>query len=89
MEENEVCPVFVARSEQQPTPHPEEADDWSWVRPEDLRVAVMSTPFAFSPWLVSQVRAGVLDKLPGQQGSDAPITGRDRVRIVAGIDGRR
>ncbi|SFV23913.1 isopentenyl-diphosphate Delta-isomerase [Micrococcus terreus] len=68
MEENEVCPVFVARSAQQPALDPEEADDFSWVRPSDLRAAVMSTPFAFSPWLVSQVRAGVLDKLPGQLG---------------------
>lgn len=65
MEENEVCPVFVARSAQQPALDPEEADDFSWVRPSDLRAAVMSTPFAFSPWLVLQVRAGVLDNIPG------------------------
>ena len=68
MEENEVCPVFVARSAQQPALDPEEADDFSWVRPSDLRAAVMSTPFAFSPWLVLQVRAGVLDNIPGQTG---------------------
>lgn len=68
MEENEVCPVFVARSAQQPALDPEEADDFSWVRPSDLRAAVMSTPFAFSPWLVLQVRAGALDNIPGQTG---------------------
>ena len=67
MEENEVCPVFMAQTEQaEPVPDPEEADDWAWVTPEDLRSAVTATPFAFSPWMNLQVNAGVLDNIAGQ-----------------------
>lgn len=68
MEEHEVCPVYIARTDDDPTPDPDEADDWSWVEPEQLRDAVTSAPFAFSPWLALQVRAGVLDNVPGQSG---------------------
>ncbi|WOO96831.1 isopentenyl-diphosphate Delta-isomerase [Micrococcus terreus] len=67
MEENEVCPVFMAQTEQaEPVPDPEEADDWAWVTPADLRSAVTATPFAFSPWMNLQVNAGVLDNIAGQ-----------------------
>jgi len=56
--ENEICPVFEAR-----LPHPEprlranpdEVMDWKWVAWDDLARAVRLTPFAFSPWAVSQI----------------------------------
>jgi isopentenyl-diphosphate delta-isomerase len=56
--ENEVCPVFVGRV-LHPTgefsPNAEEVMDWNWVEWADVKAAVLSTPFAFSPWAVQQV----------------------------------
>lgn len=54
--ENEVCPVFRTLSRDDPMPRPDEVDDWAWVAPGDLVRAVTATPFAFSPWLVLQLR---------------------------------
>ena len=51
--ENEVCPVFTARTAGEPQPHPEEVMDIAWVTVEDLRRAVEAAPWALSPWLVS------------------------------------
>lgn len=53
--ENEICPVFVARTDGDPRPLADEVCEWQWVSPEDLVRAVTATPFAFSPWLVKQV----------------------------------
>lgn len=52
--ENEVCPVFIARTSVTPNPNPEEVEEFVWVDPEDLILGVTKTPFTFSPWLVLQ-----------------------------------
>ncbi|WIM67109.1 isopentenyl-diphosphate Delta-isomerase [Corynebacterium breve] len=55
--ENEICPVFAVRmaAGAEITPNPEEVDSFIWVRPTDLLTAVDATPWAFSPWLVSEL----------------------------------
>lgn len=53
--ENEICPVFRAVVDVDPTPASDETDDWAWVSPAALRASVEATPFAFSPWLVLQL----------------------------------
>lgn len=53
--EHEVCPIFTARTADEPVPHPEEVMDLAWVEPGDLRDAVRAAPWAFSPWLVASV----------------------------------
>ena len=53
--ENEICPVFTARIRADLNPRPDEVCAHHWARPEDVRVAVDATPFAFSPWMVAQV----------------------------------
>jgi isopentenyl-diphosphate delta-isomerase len=52
--ENEVCPVYLARTDDDPTPDPAEVAELRWVDPEDLGRAIASAPWAFSPWLVEQ-----------------------------------
>ncbi len=52
--ENEVCPVFIAKSVSTPKPNPNEVEEYVWVEPEDLVAGVTKTPFAYSPWLVLQ-----------------------------------
>jgi isopentenyl-diphosphate delta-isomerase len=54
--ENEVCPVYRTVVRDDPMPKADEADDWAWVVPADLVKAVTATPFAFSPWLVLQLK---------------------------------
>lgn len=52
--ENEICPVFVARTSDVARPNPSEAIDAQWVDPPDLGASLRATPWAFSPWLVLQ-----------------------------------
>ena len=54
--ENEVCPVYIATTDDLPDPNPREVAEYAWVAPSDLARAVETAPFAFSPWLVLQAR---------------------------------
>lgn len=54
--ENELCPVFVATTEDEPHPNPDEVMAHRWVEPAHLAAALALTPWAFSPWLVLQAR---------------------------------
>ena len=53
--ENEVCPVFTARTSQVPVPDPDEVMELVWVSPEELRAAAAAAPWALSPWLREQL----------------------------------
>lgn len=53
--ENEICPVFTATVSSDPSPAPDEVEEWRWVAPASLRAAVEGAPFAFSPWLALQL----------------------------------
>lgn len=54
--ENEICPVYTARTDAQPVFDPDEVIDAQWVEPADLATALAATPWAFSPWLVLQAQ---------------------------------
>jgi len=54
--ENEVCPVWLATTDQELAPNPDEVAEVRWVDTVDLGRAVAATPWAFSPWMVEQVR---------------------------------
>ena len=54
--ENEVCPVYVAFTDDQPDPNTREIAEYAWVSPQELGRAVEAAPWAFSPWLVLQAR---------------------------------
>ncbi|GGK56093.1 isopentenyl-diphosphate Delta-isomerase [Ornithinimicrobium pekingense] len=53
--ENEVCPVFTARTTTAPVPDPDEVMELVWVTPEQLRAAASAAPWALSPWLREQL----------------------------------
>lgn len=55
IEENELCPVFVAELDGPLEPNPSEVADWAWIDVSGLAEAVERAPFAFSPWMVSQI----------------------------------
>ena len=52
--ENEVCPVYLASTADEPDPNPREVAEFAWIAPEELGRAVEAAPWAFSPWLVLQ-----------------------------------
>lgn len=52
--EHEVCPVYTARTRDEPALNPLEVAESRWVDPNDLGDSLISTPWAFSPWLVLQ-----------------------------------
>lgn len=54
--EHEVCPVYIARTSDEPVLNPLEVVDSEWVDPADLADALRATPWAFSPWLVLQAQ---------------------------------
>jgi len=74
--ENEVCPVFLAATDAEPEPNPDEVMDLRWVDPRSLGTALRATPWAFSPWFVSQARDMDL-YLPSGTGT-APTEGAPR-----------
>jgi isopentenyl-diphosphate delta-isomerase len=52
--EHEVCPVYLAYTDDEPVLNPLEVVDARWVEPEALATSLEATPWAFSPWLVLQ-----------------------------------
>jgi isopentenyl-diphosphate delta-isomerase len=48
--EHEFDHVFIGKSDANPKPNPEEAEDWKWIRPEDLRQDVKENPQKYTFW---------------------------------------
>lgn len=69
--EHEICPVYIARTDDELRPDPREVVDAEWVRPEDLARALEATPWAFSPWLVLQSQQLELFRSTGVSTADA------------------
>jgi isopentenyl-diphosphate delta-isomerase len=55
--ENEICPVYTARTLDAVLPDPDEVMEFQWVEPGLLTAAVTGAPWAFSPWLTLQLPA--------------------------------
>lgn len=72
--ENELCPVYRAVTDDVPRPNPAEVVETAWVRPEALARSVALTPWAFSPWLVLQLKEfAVLEQLSVQENRDVEV----------------
>jgi isopentenyl-diphosphate Delta-isomerase len=54
--ENELCPVYLASTGDEPDPNPREVAEYRWIAPRRLGQVVDAAPWAFSPWLVLQAR---------------------------------
>jgi isopentenyl-diphosphate Delta-isomerase len=53
--ENEVCPVLMARTTDEPDPDPDEVCAWHWADWDDVAETARRTPWALSPWSVLQI----------------------------------
>lgn len=69
--ENEVCPVWFATTTDEVVPNPDEAMDLAWISTADLGRAASAAPWAFSPWMVSQI-VQLADLVPGTASPGAP-----------------
>ena len=67
MVEYEICPVFVAVTDDEPEPNPLEVAEARWVEADDLAASIRTTPWAFSPWLVLQAEQLHLFDAPSRQ----------------------
>ena len=54
--ENEICPVYRATAHTDPVPNPDEVAEYVWTDPAHLRASALSSPWAFSPWMVLQLK---------------------------------
>lgn len=52
IEENEHCPVFIARAVSTTLPNPDEVAEIQWTSVAALSSATDAAPWAFSPWLI-------------------------------------
>lgn len=55
IEENEHCPVFIARATSSVVPNPAEVAEIQWTSVSALSTATKSAPWAFSPWLIGHL----------------------------------
>jgi isopentenyl-diphosphate delta-isomerase len=55
--ENELCPVYLATTADEPDPSPDEVMELVWVDPERVHHLVEVAPFLVSPWMTLQVAA--------------------------------
>ena len=49
--ENELCHVFIGKSDTKPNVDPSEIDDWKYMEIEELTKSIEKTPDQFTPWL--------------------------------------
>jgi isopentenyl-diphosphate delta-isomerase len=54
--EHEICPVYIAHTDDEPDLNPREVVESRWVEPAALATALVAAPWAFSPWLVLQAQ---------------------------------
>jgi isopentenyl-diphosphate delta-isomerase len=52
--ENEVCPVYLAVTDEEPHLNPDEVMDAHWSESAAIGSALRAAPWAFSPWFVGQ-----------------------------------
>lgn len=55
IQENEHCPVFIARAVSSLSPNPDEVAETQWTTASELALATGTAPWAFSPWLVEHL----------------------------------
>lgn len=61
--ENEVCPVFAARTTSALQINDDEVMDYQWCDLADVLRGIDATPWAFSPWMVMQAANSEARKL--------------------------
>lgn len=74
--ENEICPVHVAVTDDEPHPDAGEVGEFRWSAPQEVGTALRAAPWAFSPWFVEQAREMSLYAGPGTPDTEDGTTPR-------------
>ena len=61
--ENEICPILVGRTLDQPNPNGEEVESTRWIRWQDFLQEIEARPGFYSEWCVEESR--ILESTPG------------------------
>jgi len=48
--ENEICPIFIGFSDENPKVDPKEVEVWKWIDWKDFLETIQKTPGTYSPW---------------------------------------
>jgi isopentenyl-diphosphate delta-isomerase len=48
--ENEICPILIGYTNDDPTPETDEVDEWKWIDWEEFLNDIKSNPVIYSPW---------------------------------------
>lgn len=54
--ENEICPVYIAYTDQEPKPNPAEVESYEWIDWSSLRKAIKKNPARYSYWFKDQLK---------------------------------
>jgi isopentenyl-diphosphate Delta-isomerase len=71
--ENELCPVYVATTTDEPVPDPAEVDDVAWVDWASFRAGVLDGSREISPWCRDQVALLPSDPLSSVERPDTQL----------------
>ncbi len=52
--ENEICPVLVGHTEQDPKPDPREVDGWKWMGWQEFLTETQNISGKYSPWCIEE-----------------------------------
>ena len=64
--ENELCSVYIGRSNNQPNINPTEIADWHWISKNNLNADLLKKPETYSPWFKmewKQIQENFWDKV--------------------------
>jgi len=53
--ENEYDHVFIGKFDGEPTPNPEEVDEWKWIDLEELKKDIQENPDSYTYWLKQSI----------------------------------
>lgn len=52
--ENEICPIYIARTSQDPVPNPDEVEDWRWLHWDEVLSLKNNGANDYSYWFLQQ-----------------------------------
>lgn len=52
--ENEICPILVGHTHEEPNVDPREVADWKWMPWEEFLVEIENIPDKYSPWCIEE-----------------------------------
>ena len=52
--ENEICPILVGHTHEDPTSNPKETAGWKWMPWQEFLVEIQNIPDKYSPWCIEE-----------------------------------